>query len=175
MSEITNKAYAKAKEKRAKAKAIENLLADRRTWVVPQDLKTTLRMALEDEALEHYRLELKREAAEIETALFCGSEDGNLKTHIELEIYNGCLELIEDCARQIGNYFKAYDVELLEGERVCLFFNPYEIVGKLFCRYTLNHTGDFNSAAVEAKCRRLGIEKPYKVLEFECFNVYKEE
>lgn len=75
MSEITDKAYAKAKEKRTKAKRIENLLADRRTWIVPQDLETTLRMHLEDEALEHYCLELKREAAEIEATLSCGSKE----------------------------------------------------------------------------------------------------
>lgn len=66
MSEIVDKAYAKIEEKRAKAKRIENLLSERKTWMVPQDLRTTLRMALEDEALEHYLRELVKEAEEIE-------------------------------------------------------------------------------------------------------------
>lgn len=172
MSEITDKAYAKAKEKRAKAKAIENLLADRRTWVVPQDLKTTLRMALEDEALEHYRLELKREAAEIESALLCGSEDGKLESHNEREIYNGCVGLIEECAEQMKEYLDMIGFEPPSEDEIPLFqFSQREIVNRLFLWCT-DHSG---GTSTDAKCRQLGIEKPYKVLEFECFGSEDED
>lgn len=172
MSEITDKAYAKVKEKRAKAKEIAELLEKRKTWMVPQSCEITDRMHLEDEALEHYWLELKREAEEIESALLCGSEDGDLKSHNEWEIYNACVGLIEECAEQMKEYFDMIGFEPpSEDEIPLLQFSQREIVNRLFLWCT-DHSG---GTSTDAKCRQLGLEKPYKVLEFECFGSEDED
>lgn len=172
MSEITDKAYAKVKEKRAKAKDIAELLEKRKHMFIQQDCATTYRAHLEDEALEHYWLKLKREAAEIESALLCGSEDGKLESHNEREIYNGCVWLIEACAEQMKEYFDMIGFEPpSEDEIPLLQFSQREIVNRLFLWCT-DHSG---GTSTDAKCRQFGIEKPYKVLEFECFGSEDED
>lgn len=164
MSKITDEALEKIHADYEKSNRI-SLLAD---WIQAHTYEQIPETRMPDvvESLEFYADNLLENGRKLEYAILCGSEDGNLDSHDERMIYQGCIDLIEDCARQMREWFEMYGYELDCDEIPCIMFYPAEIVRKLFLRHT-RHSG---GTSTRAKCIQLGINNSHRMLEFECYS-----
>ncbi len=87
-------------------------------------------------------------------------------SHSEREIFDGCVDLMNDMVEFFYQYLTEYldiDVEdIPEDERFGINYQVTEIVERLFLRHT-SHSGGTSQAM---KCRELGLD-PYKTMHFD--------
>ncbi len=108
-------------------------------------------------ALRHYACTIRLGARRREFALDCGSEDGNLNSHCEKHILDGCIGLLCDAGEQFREYLDFVGFEpSSDEEKLHINFSLSHIVNRLFLWHTFHSGGTSTSA----KCRELGAD-PY--------------
>ena len=104
-------------------------------------------------ALENHETAIKQDIERQERALECGSESGDLRSHSEKNILQGCVRLL--C--EAGENFRAYlDYIGAEEDEEFLANSPMQyghIVKHLFLWNTYHSGG----TSTRAKCRELGV------------------
>lgn len=109
---------------------------------------------------------LNTDAVQRETAIECGSEDGNLKSHSERDIWHGCLALMDGLMDEVQSWllFIGIDPNDYQGEeRFCYEASCFKMVQRLFL-WNTTHSG---GTSTRAKMRELGITKESERFEFD--------
>ncbi|MGN0362958.1 MAG: hypothetical protein ACI4ET_08985 [Bilifractor sp.] len=172
-SEFTKKGYEKAE--RLKAEAISaQTFSDRMEHSGSIRIqKDSAEGQLLLSALKSFREQRVSEAEDIKLALDCGDEYGNLRSHSEKEILDGCLSLMQEVVEDVQRNLLASDIDIHEpkkDENGCYLDDPdgtewwqhwfssnisyQKIVNRLFLWGT-THSG---GTSTYAKCRELGVE-----------------
>lgn len=121
---------------------------------------------LVEAALMCYAGVLNTDAAQREGAIECGSEDGNLKSHSEKDIWKGCLALMHGLLEDVQRWLLFVDINPndYEGEeKFCYSASCFTMVQRLFL-WNTTHSG---GTSTMAKMRELGITKESEVFEFD--------
>lgn len=136
-----------------------------------------------EKCVEVYANSLEEKADKLRDAIRCGDEYGDLSSHDEKQILQGCVRMMNCVAGAFEEYLSMIADEegdiyinlrdIAKGEEGRFFYelSYSEIVRTLFLSGT-HHAGGTSTAA---KCRQLGVED-YDVLEFELqFDELEEE
>ena len=109
---------------------------------------------------------LREQGGSIKHAVLCGSEDGDLSSHDEKKILEGCISLLLEA----GEYFREYLAfigaspdEQDEYEKASIEMTIGHIVKRLFLYHTL-HSGGTSTAA---KCKQLGYNSDSSIVVYE--------
>lgn len=120
------------------------------------------------EALTLYATETQLQADKRETAINCGSEDGDLQSHGEVHILNGCISLLYELFGRFKEYLEFVGFEPDSDEEIFRTEMTYgEIVRRLFL-WSTHRSGGTSTAA---KCRTLGVKYSENV----CFDAGEED
>lgn len=104
-------------------------------------------------ALVFYADAMRRQGIAMEDALEAGSEDGDLRSHSEEQILDGCISLMYELFGRFTEYLEWIGFEPENEEEVFeTNFSYGEIVSRLFL-WNTHHSGGTSTAA---KCRILG-------------------
>lgn len=169
MSIITEKARTEIREQTEYLSKI-SALANKMTDCEKADkniLFTSEEIDVVERALACHAAVIQIDVGQREEALECGSEDGNLQSHSEKHILEGCIGLMHGMVEEIQGWLLSNDINpnKIDGEfqHFCLEMPYTKIVKRLFLWHT-THSGGTSTAA---KVRGLGIEKEYEVFEFD--------
>lgn len=151
-SKITTKALKKAQKWKDEAIAKEDIVSKIEMYSSQELIPFTKEELLTIKtALLSQSLMLKAKAEEVKTAISCGSEDGNLSSHNEKKIFEGCLSLLFEAGDRFREYLDYIEADLEEEPNITMNFS--HIVKRLFL-WNTSHSGRTSTAA---KCRQLGI------------------
>lgn len=105
-------------------------------------------------ALVLYFADQKEREETMKESLLAGSEDGDLRSHSEKSILNGCISLMYELFGEFKQYLEYMDiVPETDEEKFCTHFTYGQIVQELFLLNT-KHSG---GASTRAKCNVLGV------------------
>lgn len=105
-------------------------------------------------ALALYFADQKERAEAMKESLMAGSEDGDLRSHSERCILNGCVSLMYELFGEFKQYLEYMDiVPESDEEKFHTHFTYGQIVQELFLLNT-KHSG---GASTRAKCNALGV------------------
>ena len=151
-SEITEKALKKAQKWKDEAIAKEDIVSKIEMYSSQELIPFTKEELLAIKtALLSQSLMLKAKAEEVETAISCGSEDGDLSSHNEKKIFEGCLSLLFEAGDEFLKYLDYIGADPEEEPNITIGFS--RIVNRLFL-WSTSHSG---GTSTTAKCRQLGI------------------
>lgn len=102
-------------------------------------------------------------------------ENPETKSHSEKEIYSACVRLLFELVEDFAEWYRFVHgedsiEELSDEEMFCVRYTPFKIVQELFL-WNTRHGG---GTSTRMKCDELGIEDPYKDIEF-AFKRFDEE
>lgn len=120
------------------------------------------------EALAQYEAETLKQAETRENALDNGSEDGNLQSHGEAHILNGCISLLHELFGRFKEYLEFVGFEPDSDEEI---FRTDMTYGEIVCRLFLWSTHHSGGTSTAAKCRTLGVNYSESV----CFDAGEED
>lgn len=166
ISPITEKVQMRIAEQREHIKKIEEL-CNRISEYQKSDLSKYIPfcLAADDrdivvQALMCHMTAISLDAQRQEKAIENGSENGDLQSHDEKYILQGCMTLLYEMAEQFKEYldFVGFEPEI-EEEELHLNMSYGHIVKILFLWYTRHSSG----TSTAAKCRELGVDYSHDV------------
>ena len=117
MSKFTLKSRKRIEKDRAEAEEVRGIAEKIRSDLPFQEFDEVCNNQTILKALSFYRLILEQEADDIERALDCGDEYGNLRSHSEKEILEGCISLMQEVVGQVQRNLLAADIDIHEPEK----------------------------------------------------------
>lgn len=172
VSPITEAAQKRITEQRAYMKKIEDLCGQISEYQ-KSDLSKCEAMYLTNgdmdiiaRALVCHMSVISLDAQRQEKAIENGSEDGDLRSHDEKHILQGCLTLLYEVAEYFREYLDFAGLEAESEEEKPYIGMTYGHIVKMLFLWHTRHSGGTSTAA---KCRELGVEYSKTI------NIYTDE
>lgn len=158
VSPITRKAIEHIKNQKEYADKLNNL-KERIDDYFSSDIQKGLPLNDDDikmiqKALEFQKISTGKEIERQERAIKCGSESGDLRSHGEKEILQGCVRLLCEAGEHFREYLEYIGVEPDKEVPLSIPIQYGHIVKHLFLWNTYHSGG----TSTRAKCRELGVE-----------------
>lgn len=159
VSPITRKAIEHIKSMKEHAEKLEDLTFRIGKYLIPDVFNHEVivldktDMQLLQKALICYKNGVDQSIKNQETALECGSESGDLRSHGEKEILQGCVRLLRETGEHFREYLEYIGTEPDEDIPLSIQMQYGHIVKHLFLWNTYHSGG----TSTRAKCRELGV------------------
>lgn len=159
VSPITRKAIEHIKSMKEHAEKLEDLTFRIGKYLIPDVFNNEVialdktDMQLLQKALICYKNGVDQSIKNQETALECGSESGDLRSHGEKEILQGCVRLLCEAGEHFREYLEYIGAEPDEEIPLSIQMQYGHIVKHLFLWNTYHSGG----TSTRAKCRELGV------------------
>lgn len=165
MSEFTEQAWGRARRLREESATAHNLcirIGDKMEAGQEVCIKGADDLTVILDALTEYTERKRQRAREIETNLNAGDEYGDLRSHEEKHILEGCVNLMGRMAEELVDWLRYAE----DGGCICLedvadsgvLFNYCISYGEIVNTLFLHRTGHSGGTSTAAKCRTLGVD-----------------